>query len=141
MEYNSNNPTIDIIEKCFPTIERIINQCRKHLFATKESSLDRIPPSKDALLQHTNRSLYQGCYCWHQSLIPHQTLPSPENWGWKVEENTFKVVWTILPEASQICKELVRCNCKSQKGCSGRCKCKKASLQCTELCKCGGECI
>ena len=39
--------------------------------------------------------------------------------------------WTELPEASQICRELIRCSCK--KGCRSRCKCVKAVLQCTNV--------
>ena len=42
-------------------------------------------------------------------------------------------------EHEQACRELLKCGCK--KGCSkGRCKCAKASLQCTALCHCGGSC-
>jgi hypothetical protein len=46
--------------------------------------------------------------------------------------------WTTLPQATHKCQELVRCSCK--KGCSNKCKCLKASLTCTPLCFCGGDC-
>ena len=44
---------------------------------------------------------------------------------------------TTMPEASTVSRELICCGCK--KGCTGRCKCKKAALKCTALCQCGGE--
>ena len=55
-------------------------------------------------------------------------------------ENTgggWEVTWTELPEACQACYELVKCSCK--KGCRSRYKCVKAALQCTALCRCGGQ--
>ena len=42
-----------------------------------------------------------------------------------------------LPEASTASRELIHCDCK--KGCTGRCKYKKAALKCTALCQCSGE--
>ena len=41
---------------------------------------------------------------------------------------------------SQSCQELLKCGCKSERGCSGRCKCLKAELPCTALCNCAGLC-
>ena len=41
---------------------------------------------------------------------------------------------------SKMCNELIRCGCKHDKGCQGRCKCIEASLPCTALCNCGGDC-
>ena len=46
----------------------------------------------------------------------------------------------ILPKASQSCQELLKCGCKSERGCAGRCKCVKAELPCTALCNCAGLC-
>ena len=47
--------------------------------------------------------------------------------------------WTNIPQASKGLRELIKCNCS--KGCSsGNCKYKRASLLCTELCKCKGNC-
>ncbi|KAG1662386.1 hypothetical protein GQR58_020959 [Nymphon striatum] len=36
--------------------------------------------------------------------------------------------------AYQACSELVKCVCKSTKGCGGKCACKKSNWRCTELC-------
>ena len=63
----------------------------------------------------------------------------PSHWGWKkYSGGQWEPKWTNLPEASQSCHELLKCGCT--KGCKGRCKCYKAALRCTALCKCGGAC-
>lgn len=115
-----------------------VNQARKSLFA-KGRQIDHIPPTKAALLEHAKRSTYQAGYVWGRSLEPMQNLPSPNDWGWTRDANNqWTPFWTALPEAAKSCKELVKCNCK--KACRVPCKCVKSSLQCTELCKCGGTC-
>ena len=112
----------------------------KLLFATKGRSLEAILPTHDALLQHIKRAIYQAS-CWRQSLITQQTLPDPNAWGQHQEENGgFSIKWITILQASAVCCELVCCRCNPEKGCKGRCKCKKSSLKCTALCKCGGDC-
>lgn len=116
-----------------------VNQTRRELFTKKGRAIDGLPPTREALLQHTKRAAYQAGYCWGQMLIATPELPSPVNWGWKVKDSGgWQVHWTTLPEANQACRELLRCGCK--KGCKGQCKCKKAELQCTALCQCDGLC-
>lgn len=152
----SNRPLITDCNETFPAIEKFVSlmydrtnmlesvdQSRKVLFARKGRSLEGIPPTSDALLQHTKRAVYQAGYCWSQSLVCQQILPDPNEWGWKYDEgnHVFTVSWMTIPQASAICHELARCGCNKDKGCKGRCKCRKASLQCTALCKCGGDCV
>ena len=115
-----------------------VNLARKKLFAKKARSIEAIPPTQAALEQHVKRATYQGGYCWGQSLVPRCTLPSPCDWGWVDNDGQFDPLWTTLPEAAKSCYELISCGCK--KGCSGRCKCKKAALKCTALCGCDGDC-
>ena len=135
-----------------PTIERYVNllydrtnmlqsvnECRKVLFATKGRSLEGIPPTHDALFLHTKRIIYQAS-CWRQSLIKQQNLPDPSLWGWQKEDNgEFSVKWISIPQAADVCRELIFCGCKKEKGCKRRWKCKKSSLKCTALCKSGGD--
>ena len=100
---------------------------------TKARSIDAIPPTRAALLQHARRATYQGGHVWGQD------LPSPESWGWsKNPTRGWEPMWTLLPEAAVSCSELLRCGCK--KGCRGLCKCVKANLKCTSLCHCCGNC-
>ena len=115
-----------------------VNLARKKLFAKKSRSIEAIPPTQAALVQHVKRATYQGGHCWGQSLVPHCTLPSPCDWGWVDNDGQFDPLWTTLPEAAKSCYELICCGC--EKGCSGRCKCKKAALKCTALCACDGDC-
>ena len=115
-----------------------VNKARKKLFA-KRSSVQRIPPTRAALEQHVKRAVFQGGHVWGQILVPQPVLPSPSSWGWiKTDDGLYEPHWTTLPEASKTCYELISCGCK--KGCRSRCKCKKASLKCTALCVCEGEC-
>lgn len=115
-----------------------INKARKKLFA-KKSSVQNIPPTYAALEQHVKRSALQGGHVWGQALVPEPVLPPPTDWGWhRSDDGPYTPLWTTLPEASKTCYELVSCGCK--KGCRNRCKCKNASLQCTGLCFCEGEC-
>ena len=116
-----------------------INQARKHLFAQKGRSIENIPLTKAALVQHIKRAVYQAGYCWAQATTPSPDLPCPSEWGWKRKEPcSWEANWTSLPEATVACRELLRCGCK--KGCKKNCKCSKAALQCTALCQCGGQC-
>ena len=111
-----------------------INDARKELFSKKGRSLENIPPTKDALLQHLKRVIYQASI-WFTSYerMPH--IPSADGRGWVMEANQLKPVWITQPEAAKVCLELVRCNCQSERGCT-RCKCSKLGLSCTERCRC-----
>ena len=114
-----------------------IDEARKHLFTKKGRTMDALPPSRAALIQHIKRAVYQGGHCWGKMLQVSIQLPSPGDWGWTDSAN-WKPLWTTLPEASISSRELLRCGCK--KGCRGQCKCKKAALKCTAMCQCDGKC-
>ena len=53
---------------------------------------------------------------------------------------TYFPHWTDLAEVAISIRELIKCGCNPEKGCSGRCKCFRAELKCTELCRCNGDC-
>ena len=114
-----------------------INDARQELFTKKGRGMDAIPPTKDALIHHIKRAVYQGGYCWGRSLEAAHELPSPADWGW-TNPNEWRPLWTTLPQASQSSRELLCCGCR--KGCRGNCKCTKAALKCTALCQCSGDC-
>ena len=104
-----------------------VNEARKHLFSQKGRSMNHLPPTQGALVEHVKREAYQAGHIWAQMLVAVPKLPYPSEWGW--EQNTnggWEVQWTELPQASQACYELIRCSCK--KGCRSRCKCVKAAL-------------
>ena len=67
-------------EAHMPTIERFVvllydrasadmdvNAARRILFAQKGREIDKIPPTRDALVLHTKRAIIQTSYCLHQS--------------------------------------------------------------------------
>ena len=150
----SKQPTMQDVQDALPVLERFVvlmydrasqcqsvNDARKVLFAQKGRTLENIPPTADALLQHAKRVAYQAGHCWGQCLVCIPELPSPSEWGWtRSESDVWQPLWSTLPEASKVCQELVKCGCKAERGCKGRCKCLKAGMSCTALCKCGGEC-
>ena len=114
-----------------------INKARKELFTKKSRSLENLPPRQAALKEHTKRASLQG-----QSRIKatelDQPLPNPGDFGWSKDQDGWQPVWTTLPQAQQSCYELIQCSCR--RACSGRCKCAKAALKCSELCACSGDC-
>ena len=101
-----------------------INATRKQLFTQKGRAIDGLPPTKAALIQHVKRAAYQAGHCWGQMMSVQATLPSPSEWGWNRGDGCgWNICWTTLPEATNVCRELLRCGCK--KGCRGECKCTK----------------
>ena len=142
---------IDLTSSHFLTLERFtvilyhkvstllsVNETRRVLFCKKNKSLENLPPTQDALLQHARRAVFQE-NIWTTSLQNIQNVPTPEDWGWRKQENNWKPIWMTLPEAARACSELIKCVCKSTRGCSSHCRCTKAGLSCTELCSCTCE--
>ena len=119
------------------TLSRV-NEARKELFAQSGRSIDNIPPTQGALLQHIKRAVYQAIYIWAQALKPSLDLPSPKDWGYTLTPSGWTPYWTDLPDAATSCQKLVHCGCI--KGCKHQCKCRSANLLCTELCKYKGDC-
>ncbi|KAK7113984.1 hypothetical protein V1264_000124 [Littorina saxatilis] len=114
-----------------------VNNARKHLFTKTGRQIDHIPPSKEALIQHCKRAVYQGAHIWSQASNPTPPLPDPSDWEWQFVKGNWHPLWTTLPQASETCQELLKCGCKT--GCSSkRCKCFKTGLKCTALCICNG---
>ena len=99
--------------------QEYVNEARKELFTQKGRAIDALPPTHAG---HTKRVAYQAGHCWSQAMIGNPEIPCPSDWGWsKKAEGGWEVCWTILPEASQVCRKLIHCGCK--KGCRGQCKC------------------
>ena len=79
--------------------ETTVNSARKHIFTTKVRSIDSIPPTGAALLQHTTRAIYQGGHVWGQALLRSPIVPSPETYVWqKISTQGWQPFWTLLPE-------------------------------------------
>lgn len=95
-----------------------VNEARKQLFTQKSRTLENIPPTQAALVQHIKRTCYQA-NCWNQALVRDPQMPEPSDWGWTKETTGWQPIWTTLPVASQACTELIHCSCK--KAFTGRC--------------------
>ena len=115
-----------------------VHAARQHLFSRGSRSLENIPPTRAALIQHIKRAVYQAGHVWATCLQRKPHIPDPANWGWKQDASKWEPLWTDLPQLQSTCYELIKCNCK--KACRGLCKCTKANLQCTGLCACVGNC-
>ena len=106
-----------------------VKEARQDLFCKKSREFDCI---------HIRRAELQGAHTWGQTLLCQPTLPSPADWGWQRQARRWSPYCTTLRQAKDTCYELIHCECKT--ACRGRCKCMKANLVCTGLCKCGGNC-
>ena len=81
--------------------ETTVDSARKHMFTSKARSIDTIPPTRAALLQHARRATYQGGHVWGQAQVRDPDLPSPQSWGWsKNPTRGWEPMWTLLPEAA-----------------------------------------
>ena len=114
-----------------------VNAARQKLFSQRCKAIENIPPTQDALRQHTLRAAYQSFVCG-QCLHRAPGLPFPSACVWiKDEGQPWKPLWTIISQVDDSCYELIHCSCKQS--CKTRCKCAAANLPCTALCYCGGD--
>ena len=109
-----------------------VNECRRVLFCQMNRSMDRLPPTRDALLQHCKRAIYQASV-WTTCREPQPLLPSPQEFAWTKIGESWEPTWMTIPEVSKTCRELIKCKCKGE--CT-TCKCAKANVMCSPLCKC-----
>ena len=117
-----------------------VDEARQHLFSNGTKSLENLPPTQAALMQHTRRALLQASFYWSQAVVVQQDIPEFSSWGWYRDSTskTWEPYWTTLADASKACTILLHCGCK--KSCTGRCKCFKAGVHCTSICACEGAC-
>ncbi|KAE8742640.1 hypothetical protein FOCC_FOCC011820 [Frankliniella occidentalis] len=122
-----------------------INEARFILYTAKSVSLQKLPPTSDALGMHTLRAAYIAGQIWGRADQRQPEVPNLEGWGWKssADGGTMEVQWTNNPMIWKACEQaLVSCKCK--KGCAGRCSCRDAQggpVPCTVFCSnCRGDC-
>jgi hypothetical protein len=117
-----------------------VNEARHRLFTNGSRSLENLPPTQAALFQHVKRALLQASFYWDKATSVQQEIPDLSEWGWHEDgTSTWQPLWTTLTDASVACAILLHCACL--KACQGRCKCKRAGVKCTALCKCEGGCL
>ena len=82
-----------------------VNQASKQLFTQNGRSIEGIPPTKAALIQHTNQATYQAGYCCCQVMIATPELPSPSDWNWIRKEQSF---WEVQRLVENLCDVVAR---------------------------------
>ena len=91
----------------------------------------KLPPTSAAAFQHSLRVFHQINH-WMDNNLP------PENYGWKIINESHKPVFTEQPIAPIKLLQLIKCGCK--KKCNRKkCICKKHSMPCTSLCSCNED--
>ena len=86
-----------------------VNAARKVMFANKGRELDKIPPTRDALVQHSRRAILQASFVWHDMLKPQLSLPSPADWGWEKLQGGavgWCPKWMLLPSVVHAISDL-----------------------------------
>ena len=73
---------------------------------------------------------------WSLESVPSPDLPPPQEYRWKLEDDQWVPIMMSLPPAPDAIIELVGCGCKTSHCPSNRCNCRKAGLNCTDLCTC-----
>ena len=98
-----------------------VNETRHRLFTSGKKTLENIPPSREALFEHTERVLLQASFYWNRANFVHQEIPHFREWGWQRENNGIWLPLTTYQNASKACSILLHCNC--ERSCTGNCKC------------------
>lgn len=115
-----------------------VNECRYHLFCSRNQHSHSLPPCQDALTKHTQRANYQAAI-WRNALVADGQVPNPDGHGWLVNEDSISVDWMSLSPAPEALLDLIVCGCTGQ--CITRhCSCHRNSLSCTDACQCGDAC-
>ena len=95
---------------------------------------EKLPPTTDALMQHTKRAHFQALV-WSNACYTKPDVPPLTN-CWDMVDGTLKPCLTCMTQepVPDSCMQIVNCKCK--KCCTGRCSCKKHDLHCTGACTC-----
>ena len=89
---------------------KTVDEARYVMFCQTSKSNMVHPPTSDSLLQHTKRANYQA-YVWKKALVATQRLPSPDDHGWKLEDNSLVPHLMTKPPALSSILELTNCKC------------------------------
>ena len=76
-----------------------VNDARLELFTMNGRNIENIPPTQAALNQQVLRTSFQSGV-WVKAIEYEQRIPSPDGWGWKLEDSNLIPLWTTLPKAA-----------------------------------------
>ena len=66
---------------------KFVNEAKRELFCQKNKTMETIPPTQNALLQHCKRVAYQ-VGIWTTSDLGEQQTPTPEGCGWTLDRES-----------------------------------------------------
>jgi len=113
-----------------------INEARYRLFCTKALSEIRLPPCRNAFVQHCKRANYQTAI-WRRALQNNIRAPNPNDCGWVVNScNQVSIRWMTQEQAPLELMQNYACKCKIARCSSNQCSCFANKVSCTELCAC-----
>ena len=106
---------------------------------SSDNDLRKLPPGRDALVQHIKRACLQAGYLWRESIEDFQ-LPDPTLWGWiRNEDGSYRPLWESQTGTVDFDKFVMTCACAAQK--CKTCKCSKANVTCIAMCGSGRKCV
>ena len=126
--FSSLGSNFEFDPSIFGTIEKFVcalysvkcgdtNEARYRKFCgTKKTPLpEKLPPTRDTLLCHCKRVSHATTVV-KRSLENHPTIPSPDGYGWKIDENgNISIEWQLLLVAPDSVLEMISCNCSKSK--------------------------
>ena len=112
-----------------------IPQLRWWLFKKRQAQSENLPPTQSTLKSAILRAHYQTM-TWIMANSADQNLPPPDQYGYQIDGNNYTAMTTPLSPAPSAIIHLIKCGCKSSHCRTNQCKCRRNSLQCTELCDC-----
>ncbi|GBM76864.1 hypothetical protein AVEN_3918-1 [Araneus ventricosus] len=112
--------------------ENSLNKMRYDCFnqlvgqASSAILLSKLPPTTEAAHQHCRRTFHR-VQTWQGECL------NPSSWGWKLVNKSLTPIYTTKGPAQAKVVSLITCECN--KVCEKKCKCVRANLRCTTLCK------
>ena len=114
-----------------------INSVRNKLFTTQQNP-NALPPTRDALYQHINRSNLQSLI-FKKANIPKPILPDPTECGYEMSDAGLKPILMTKDPIPNSALKIISCNCKTNCK-TNRCGCRKLGLSCNLHCGCTKSC-
>lgn len=117
-----------------------INNLRYGLALIKNSTIDKLPPSEPALIQHILRVKWQVNE-WSQARSSVITSLNPSQHGWILKDNVFYTNYFEGATAMDVLQKYV-CSCIGKSPCNNEkiCTCMSINLKCCDLCSCSEKC-
>ena len=148
LSLESDNPLsqIAMLEKIVcrlycPKVSHIktLRDARYYLYCADTAQCERLPPTSGAFKQAVLRAACQA-RMWALSDRNERVLPDPEKYGWTLVDRYFVPVTSEEQIAPDTILNLIKYACLKLECRSRHCKCFKANLPCTDLCRCLDKC-